>query len=727
MNFREYFNEIKEELKKARSGHKEESLFSHCVRVRDLFDQLFDFHKLDENPSANLLRDLGHFLSYYHDLGKLREWRPGVTHSDKSICRLYRDKVGLYDGQLTLLAYFLILRHHSSLTPLKRESLDRYDCKSLLGGFYRIRWDDLLSKIEARYVVDRVDIADAFGLFKLADCISAWEAESNKRYIPLRLNVTQDSVKNIILGSRKGSFDPERWSIQKKLLSLGDLAFLRAPTGWGKTYASLLYPSARDFTRIFYLLPTITAIKKFHKSLVRVFGKENVSMYFHLYLAHSIIREEDAIEDLFFTRHFMRPVTITTIDQFLLAFLQLGRYFTRRVAFRGSSIILDEVHILNPVMLWLVSEFMERFLDKYRFSVLIMSATLPKAYLDFMSQIFGERFSPEHGLDLRKEYIKLRRFLFILDHRDIEEAVDEIFRAYFENQRRVLVIVNTVSKAISIARALRQMIEEAGGDPTDVLLIHSRYMYRDRARVEDLIDSYNDRPHILVSTQVCEVSLDISYDLLFTEIAPIGDLIQRFGRVNRYNKRIKKPNVFIFKPKVIEDNRRRKYYPYELEELKTSMKILMELEGDQLVNELKLLEKIDEVLSVDDIFRSLRGFRLDVWEEISKNFFSVSLNEEELRAFLEYRERFNIFAVPHPDHIVHEETKMKLKEAIEILKRRELSYSERMKAIGNLSSFSVPIPIWYFDRREGDSEKYVSRLKGDVIYDPEYGLRERSL
>jgi len=729
MSFREYFKEIEEELKKAKSGHGEESLFSHCIRVRELFDQLFDFHKLNEEPNAKLLRDLGHFLSYYHDLGKLEGWSPGITHSDRSIYRLYRDNVRFNDLRFTALAYFLILRHHSSLRPLEIDLIERYDYKCLVREFRRIEWSELLPRLEVECMIDRVDIVDVFGLFKLADCISAWEAESKKRYAPIKLSITQDSVRNILQWGSRGSFDPERWAIQTELTRLGRLAFLRAPTGWGKTYTSLLYPSSRDFTRVFYLLPTSTAIKKFHQSRCKVFGDDNVSMYFYLYPAHKVLYEEgeDFIEELFFARHFMKPVMITTIDQFLLAFLQLRKYFTRRVAFRGSSIILDEVHILNPMMLWLTSQFLKCFLDKYKLSVLMMSATLPKAYIDFVNEILEEICSLKHGLDLRKEYTKLRRYLYILDHKDIGEVIDEIFRAYFEGKKRVLVIVNTVSKAISIAKALRQMIKEANGDPADVLLIHSRYMYKDRARVEDLIDVYSSRPHILVSTQVCEVSLDISYDLLFTEVAPIGDLIQRFGRVNRYNKWVKEPNVFIFRPSEIADSRRGDRYPYDFEELRTSMRFLEELEEGQLVNELVMLEKIDEVLSVEDIRQSLKGFNFDAWEEVTEYFFSLKLDEKELQTLLQYRESFNVFAVPHPDHVIDEETKMRLEEAIRLLEMRDLSYSERMKAIGNLQSFCVPIPVWYIDRRQEGSEKYVSRLRGDVVYDPEYGLRERSL
>lgn len=63
----------------------------------------------------------------------------------------------------------------------------------------------------------------------------------------------------------------------------------------------------------------------------------------------------------------------------------------------------------------------------------------------------------------------------------------------------------------------------------DKMLIHSRYKRKDRARLEDeLKKEFNvmdDEPCVVVSTQVVEVSLDISFDVMITECAPIDALI----------------------------------------------------------------------------------------------------------------------------------------------------------------------------------------------------------
>src|SRR5438477_6259046 len=65
-------------------------------------------------------------------------------------------------------------------------------------------------------------------------------------------------------------------------------------------------------------------------------------------------------------------------------------------------------------------------------------------------------------------------------------------------------------------------------------LIHSRFTWGDRAKREtkENIQKYN----LVIATQVIEVSLDVSFDTMFTELAPADSLLQRFGRVNRHGK-----------------------------------------------------------------------------------------------------------------------------------------------------------------------------------------------
>jgi CRISPR-associated endonuclease/helicase Cas3 len=103
----------------------------------------------------------------------------------------------------------------------------------------------------------------------------------------------------------------------------------------------------------------------------------------------------------------------------------------------------------------------------------------------------------------------------------------------------VLVVCNRVKQAQNIYRALQ-------GRLSDVMLLHSRFIARDRFQKENQLIAFPDaedsaqrmipKARVLVATQVVEVSLNVSFDTIYTEVAPVDALLQRFGRVNRLNQ-----------------------------------------------------------------------------------------------------------------------------------------------------------------------------------------------
>jgi len=97
-----------------------------------------------------------------------------------------------------------------------------------------------------------------------------------------------------------------------------------------------------------------------------------------------------------------------------------------------------------------------------------------------------------------------------------------------------LVVCNTVAHAQSIFHTLSDGQNNVG-------LIHGRFALRDREAIERNINSLD----VLVGTQAIEVSLDLDFDVLFTEPAPMDALIQRFGRVNRRGEKGIAP-IYIF-------------------------------------------------------------------------------------------------------------------------------------------------------------------------------------
>lgn len=113
-------------------------------------------------------------------------------------------------------------------------------------------------------------------------------------------------------------------------------------------------------------------------------------------------------------------------------------------------------------------------------------------------------------------------------------SVLPVLREAIENDQKILIVCNRVRNAQILFERIDELYPEV-----DKMLIHSRFKRKDRNRLEkELQDIYNKvlQACIVVSTQVVEVSLDISFDMMITETAPIDALIQRFGRINRKRK-----------------------------------------------------------------------------------------------------------------------------------------------------------------------------------------------
>jgi CRISPR-associated endonuclease/helicase Cas3 len=117
------------------------------------------------------------------------------------------------------------------------------------------------------------------------------------------------------------------------------------------------------------------------------------------------------------------------------------------------------------------------------------------------------------------------------------------------HRRRSIAICNTVARAQALFEDLRRQV----GDDTQVRLLHSRFLRRDREASEAWLhrefgkaqDRYTVERAILVATQVVEVGLDITSEALHTELAPAASVVQRAGRCARYREEV--GDVYVYR------------------------------------------------------------------------------------------------------------------------------------------------------------------------------------
>jgi CRISPR-associated endonuclease/helicase Cas3 len=157
-----------------------------------------------------------------------------------------------------------------------------------------------------------------------------------------------------------------------------------------------------------------------------------------------------------------------------------------------------------------------------------MSATFPDALKNELSFLAVKELVPK-GI-LESEFKKRNRTHIKFSNSYVSQNLDDIINSYLEG-KKILIVMNTVRRAQDVFRRLRTLMEENNYPPNDLMLIHSRFTFRDRRNLEKRIFDY---PRIVVATQVIEVSLDIDYDILFTEACYLDSLVQRAGRINRY-------------------------------------------------------------------------------------------------------------------------------------------------------------------------------------------------
>lgn len=678
-----------------KESHPGKSLLRHINEVKKYLMDSLNFYNFPKNFS-----EIANYIAECHDFGKLNiRWNirneNNPDHSPLSI-KYMMDFKKIFENEknLTFILWYLILKHHSSLT----KNVKHLNLQYLI--------DEVDNRIDSLDFVYKINLIDLFGLFKIADVCSA----EDKNLEFKKPTISEEDIRKII----SKNVDENRWLEQQKLAYLPDMAMLRAYTGWGKTDTSLLFFKNKNVNKIFYLFPTITAINKFYEKLKSVFN-DDVIKYFYFFDTE-VKDDVELLQNMFFVENFIKPIVITTMDQFLLSFLQVGKYYKKRVMFRNSGIVIDEVHLLNPLMLYLLTYFLKKFKEIYKFKVLLMSATLPESMKTYL--IYELNLPRNSFLDFSNGYESKRRIEFEYDDNDMEANIGDIIEEYRKG-KKVLIVTNTVEKSISLARKL---IEEV--NKNNVLLLHARFMYKDRKDKEEKIDKLKEIPHILITTQVCEVSLDISYDFLFTELAPISSLIQRFGRVNRYGDKIEKTNVKIFKP----DIKNEKFYPYTMESLEIAKKIIKELEKDKLNSEMDLLKNLDMIYTYEEFIKELneeiKKIDLEAFEKILQFFFSLDLREEKLLDILNYRDSFTTLIIPAPENIED----IKLRSYVEIVLKESFenkNFIEKKQLFAKIKEISVPIPLWWLRGEVDRAEKPlpIVNLK-DKIYDSFYGFRE---
>jgi len=694
-----------------KESHEGKKLGEHIKECKRLTNEFLKFYNLIK------YKEFAEILCYYHDLGKLREdWNVcklnNPPHSNFSTF-MFLEKENI---QKYILIPFFILKHHGVLdSDINIERIVGLLPKEISNDV-RKRFENLLTEWRRNFYLNikenkidntiKIDLTDTYGLFKFVDILSANNLTNYRISNP---NKNVEDLKVWILGKiQKKGLEIRNKDLQRQLSlsKVEEHLLIRAPTGWGKTAASLSYAIGKG-SKIIYVLPTITSIKSFYDDLCTLFGKENVGEFFYYADVEARKREEADFKELMFSSYFAKPVIITTLDQLLLTFLQVGKYFLKRPHLRNSVVILDEVHTFSQNMLYILSYFLEKFSKIYNLRLCIMSATFPSV----LRKHFENLLKKVEKLWLNEEFKNIRRVMFRLKENDILDVIEEIVEIYRTSEKpfRMAIVCNTVEKSQKVFEKLQNLLSELNLK-LNVELLHSHFIYKHRCEKEDRINKWirEKKNFILAATQVIEVSLDISFDFMITECAPLEALVQRFGRVNRYKNKTEEINVWITFPSEIDIKKR---YPYEKEDITNTWKLLKNLEEDNLKNEFQLIEEYDKVANLSQVKQRDIYNLLEIWNKNTNFLYSWRVNDEFAQKLFKFREEFTQLIIPslYKDYVEKLYEKM----------RKEKSYTQKRKIFAEIKEYTVPVPIWMIKMPREEGFPIV-----DVFYDEKYGVRK---
>jgi len=324
-----------------------------------------------------------------------------------------------------------------------------------------------------------------------------------------------------------------------------------AATGSGKTEAALLWINDK---KSFYTLPLKVSINAIYDRIVNEIKYEQTGLLHSD--AQKMYREisnekhvdvhdsdlESPEEQYESAKLFAFPMTVCTVDQILRFVYKYNGGEAAAATLSYSKLIIDEIQMYSPDLVATIIAALKMIVDMGgKFA--IITATFPPILHRLMQK--SEITSYKQSDVFHSEYTR-RHKIVLLKEKDFN--IEEIVEA--SRHKKVLVIVNTVKRAQELYERIDKCLNP---EITHVGILHAGFIRKHRKEIEQSILKFapnsNERTAesgIWIATQIVEASLDLDFDVLFTEMCSIDSLLQRMGRVYRsrlYGK--PEPNVFI--------------------------------------------------------------------------------------------------------------------------------------------------------------------------------------
>lgn len=502
---------------------------------------------------------------------------------------------------------------------------------------------------------------------------------------------------------KKGSFTGFK-DFQKKAIELSEKnVVLFAPTGSGKTKFGLNWAFK---SKLIYTLPIRVSINAMYERLAKVFGEDKVgilhsdSMIYLLEKYMDLERENQELEALFdrvdLAKNLSLPIIVTTGDQIFTSSLKWPGFEKIYSLFLYSKIIIDEPQSYSPESLAIIIKTLEEIIN-LNGKFCLMSATINPLILKYLGD-YAEYVQAYSDEDLKRRY----SHIISIKELSILDCVAEIIE--HAKQKNVLVICNTVKRSQEVYQVIKENLKSFEEIP--VVLLHSRFLEGQKRQKEEIVISNQRKNGIVISTQLVEASLDIDYDILFTELASADSLLQRMGRVYRkrtYNEL--RPNVIILTK---DPSGVGKVYQKEI--VDRTEAFLKKFDGNK-ITEYDKKELNEYVYDIDALSSTNFISKFKKAYELLELGFRADRKIEAQKIF---RDVVTISGIPRE---IFDKNIEEINDALKKINLRALKSIEKLKLISSIRKYTVTAPAYFFAR--GGASCYDKDL-GIYILDCEY-------
>ncbi len=444
-------------------------------------------------------------------------------------------------------------------------SIPRSSVEEIIGGFEQVstlRIKMALSKSVTEPLREACGFLAAYGSLLAADKIDTALAGERIARVSLPPDLvgrykekkfgSPEQVAPIILLRREIAA-----AVSDNLLSLADhhSFTLTAPTGSGKTLAVLeavltlrqrLARQNDQPPRIIYCLPFTSVIDQNYQVITDVLKTDGLDTGQDILLKHHhlsspgyrVSRQDESSPPYEFeadgagqllTETWQSEIVVTTFHQLLHTFFtDRNRNLKRNAQLAGAIVILDEVQAI-PLRYWdAVRKLFAAVTEVYDTRFILMTATQP---LIFSSDTGARELLPEH----EKYFSALSRTVVHCHHREKTDLADfggQVSRDFQREPRGTLIIVNRKKSVQKLQQLLAAELPDS-----QILCLSTNLTPRDRKkRIKEIQQLSAEKPILVITTQLVEAGVDISFPVVHRDLAPLDSIIQSCGRCNRHNE-----------------------------------------------------------------------------------------------------------------------------------------------------------------------------------------------